>query len=152
MKNLVCPRKDEIDECVYLNGTLLRNGFYKIGLFVGQPVILEIIEKNPGLTQKVLADIGGVKPSTINVMLARMAKNGLVQIQKDKANAKFSKVYITEKGKDLSNKAVEYKEYIEKMRFKDFSETEMETFKNLLNKVNTNLKFLLEEEKINENN
>lgn len=153
MEELICPNKNEVDEFVCLSGALLRNGLYKIGLYVGQPMILDVINKNPGLTQKMLANIGGIKPSTINVMLSRMAKNELVQIKKDKENSKLSKVYITEKGKELCEKALEYKEYVYKQQFKNFTETEIETFKNLLNKVNDNLKNLLEEEEnFDENN
>lgn len=146
MKELVCPNKNEIDEFMYLHSALLRGGLYKIGLYVGQPIILEVISNNPGLTQKVLADMGGIKPSTINVMLARMAKNDLVEIQKDKKNSKLSRVYITKKGQKLNQEAINYKENIKKLQFYNFSEEEVETFKNLLMKVNENLKSMLNEE------
>ena len=43
MKELICPNKDEVDELIYLKGTLLRNGAYKIGLYMGQPLILDVI-------------------------------------------------------------------------------------------------------------
>lgn len=152
-KDIICPRKNEVDEFMYLNGALLRNGLYKIGLYVGQPVILDVISKNPGLTQKTLADLGGIKPSTINVMLTRMAKNELVEIKRDEKNSKLSRVYITEKGKNLCAKALEYRENIQEKQFNNFTEAEVETFKELLNRINQNLQSILdEEENLNENN
>lgn len=153
MNDIICPRKDELDEFMYLNGVLLRNGLYKIGLYVGQPAILDVISKNPGLTQKVLADLGGIKPSTINVMLARMAKNGLVETKRDKNNSKLSKVYITEKGQKLCLEALEYRRNIQTKQFNNFSEDEIKTFKDLLTRINQNLQSVLdEEEDLNEDN
>lgn len=152
MKDIFCSNKDELDKFMYLNGALLRVELSKIGLYMGQPIILSIISKNPGLTQKMLADMGEVKPSTINVMLARMMKNGLVEIKKDEKNSKLSRVYITEKGEKLSTEAIKYKEYIKEKRYKNFSKKEIETFENLISRINENLKSELEEENLNENN
>lgn len=146
MKDMVCPNKDEFEEFMYLNGTILRNGLYKIGLYIGQPVILDVISKNPGLTQKMLSDLGGIKPSTINVMLARMAKNDLVEIKKDDKNYKISRVYITEKGKKMCMQALDYKKKIQEKQFENFSAEEIEIFKSLLNRMNKNLKTLLDKE------
>lgn len=146
MEKTVCQSKDEFDEFMYLNAALMRNGLYKIGLYAGQPIILDAISRNPGLTQKMLADMGGIKPSTINVMLSRMAKNELVEIRKDKENSKLSRVYITEKGEKLSNKALSYKNELQKSQFKGFSEEEIKEFKSMLQRININLQTTFEEE------
>lgn len=146
MKDVTCTNKDEFEEFMYLNGTILRNELYKIGLYIGQPVILDVISKNPGLTQKMLSDLGGIKPSTINVMLARMAKNDLVEIKKDDKNYKISRVYITEKGKKMCMQALDYKRKIQEKQFENFSVEEIKTFKSLLNRMNKNLKSLLDKE------
>ena len=147
MKSVICPEKDVCDEFMYLTGTILRNKLYKIGLYVGQPAILDVISKNQGLTQKTLSDLGGIKPSTINVMLARMAKNELVEIKKDNKNAKISRVYITDKGQKMCDDALDYKKKIREKQFKNFTNEEKEMFKSLLNRVNDNLKSVIEEEK-----
>lgn len=146
MKSVICPEKDECEEFMYLSGTILRNKLYKIGLYVGQPAILDVISKNPGLTQKMLSDLGGIKPSTINVMLSRMAKNDLVEIKKDNKNYKISRVYITDKGKKMCDEALHYKKKIREKQFNNFTNEEKATFKNLLSRVNNNLKSVLEEE------
>lgn len=146
MKDVICTKKDEFEEFMYLNGTILRNELYKIGLYIGQPVILDVISKNPGLTQKMISDLGGIKPSTINVMLTRMAKNDLVEIKKDDKNYKISRVYITEKGKKMCRQALDYKRKVQEKQFENFSDEEIKTFKSLLNRMNKNLKSLLDKE------
>ena len=113
----------------------------------------DVISKNPGLTQKMLADMGGVKPSTINVMLVRMSRNELVEIKKDKNNSKLSRVYITEKGKRLCEEALEYKKAIHEKQYMGFTEEEIKVFKSMLSRMNKNLtEELNKEEKFNENN
>lgn len=151
MSEIICPNKDEMDSLMYLNTTLLRLGAYKSGLYVGQPLILNIISDNPGLTQKMIADIAKIKPSTINVMLARMEKNGLVKSKKDKENSKICRVFITEKGEKLGNNALNFKNNIRKRQFDGLTEQEIQDFKNILKKINKNLERLLhEEETLNE--
>lgn len=146
MKDFIVPYKTEIDELMFLKGSILRVGLTKIGAYVGQPVMLDIITNNPGLTQKVLADLAGIKPSTVNVMLGRMAKNGLVEIKKDENNSKFSRVFITDSGKELSEKCSKFKLELEKTMIEDLSAEEIENFNSILSKINNNLRKKLKEE------
>lgn len=146
MKEFVCPNKDKIDELMYLKGSILRIGLNKLGLYVGQPLMLDIVASNPGLNQKILANLAGIKPSTVNVMLGRMAKNGLVEIKKDKNNSKLSQVFITDKGKELSKKSTQFKVNLDKIAYKDLTKNEIEILENILSKINNNLKIELEKE------
>lgn len=146
MKEFICPNKDEIDELMYLKGSILRIGLNKLGLYVGQPLMLDIVTSNPGSNQKILAKLAGIKPSTVNVMLGRMAKNGLVEIKKDENNSKLSQVFITDKGKELSKKSTQFKTNLDEIAYKDLSKNEIETLKNILSKINNNLKNELDKE------
>lgn len=146
MKEFVCPNKDEIDELMYLKGSILRIGLNKLGLYVGQPLMLDIVASNPASNQKILAKLAGIKPSTVNVMLGRMAKNGLVEIKKDENNSKLSQVFITDKGKELSKKSAQLKTNLDEIAYKDLSKNEIETLKNILSKINNNLKNELDKE------
>lgn len=146
MEHIIYQDKSELDELMYLRGSVLRNELTKIGLYVGQPIMLSIIDNNPGLTQKKLAIIAGIKPSTVNVMLGRMSKNGLVEIKKDENNLKLSRVYLTESGKELAKKSSIVKKELDEKSFKNLTDEEIEIFKNLLLKVNLNLQKELEKE------
>ncbi|MCX4303712.1 MAG: winged helix-turn-helix transcriptional regulator [Clostridia bacterium] len=146
MNGFVSPNKDEIDELIYLKGSILRIGLNKLGLYVGQPLMLDIVTSNPGLNQKILAKLAGIKPSTVNVMLNRMAKNDLVEIKKNEKNSKLSQVFATNKGKELHEKSMQFKQKLDKIAYKDLSRDEIETFKNILSKINNNFKEELEKE------
>ena len=148
MKELVCPNKDEIDELMYLKSTILRIGLNKIGLYIGQPAVLDIVTQNPGLNQKVLSNMAGIKPSTVNVMLSRMAKNDLIEIKKDANNTKISRVYTTEKGKELAQKCIDFKTELDEIIYKDLTDKEITDLKNILSKINDNLKKELESEEL----
>ncbi len=52
MKDIVCPHKTEIDEMMFLKGTILRINLNRLGLYVGQPVMLDIITNNPRINAK----------------------------------------------------------------------------------------------------
>ena len=134
MEGFICQDKSEFDELMYLRGTVLRIGLTKMGLYVGQPIILNIIVNNPGLTQKKLAIIAGIKPSTVNVMLGRMSKNELVEIKKDESNLKLSRVYTTKKGEELAKKSAIFKSELDKKAFKNLTDEEIQIFKNILHK------------------
>ena len=146
MNGFVSPNKDEIDELIYLKGSILIRGLNKLGLYVRQPLMLDIVTSNPGLNQKILAKLAGIKPSTVNVMLNRMAKNDLVEIKKNEKNSKLSQVFATNKGKELHEKSMQFKQKLDKIAYKDLSRDEIETFKNILSKINNNFKEELEKE------
>lgn len=150
MKNIIYQNKSEFDELLYLRGTLLRLGLTKMGLYVGQPVMLRIVSNNPGLTQKELSIMAGIKPSTVNVMLSRMAKNDLIEIKKDEGNLKLSRVYATKKGEQLAKKSDHFKAKLDEITYKNLTDEEIENFKNILTKMNANLKKELEKEDNNE--
>ena len=151
MKDIIYQDKSEFDELMYLRATMLRIGLTKMGLYVGQPIMLGIVAENPGLTQKNLSIIAGIKPSTVNVMLGRMAKNGLVEIKKDQSNLKLSRVYVTEKGAQLAKESANFKNELDKKAYKNLTDEEIKNFKNILSKVNSNLQKELEKEENNEN-
>lgn len=150
MKNIIYQDKSEFDELMYLRGTLLRLGLTKLGLYVGQPVMLGIVSNNPGLTQKELSVMAGIKPSTVNVMLSRMSKNDLIEIKKDKGNLKLSRVYATKKGEQLAKESDNFKAKLDEITYKNLTDEEIENFKNILTKMNANLQKELEKEDNNE--
>lgn len=93
-----------------------------------------------------LANIAEIKPSTVNVMLGRLAKNDLVEIKKDETNSKLSRVFITESGKKLSKKCAKFKTELDNIMLEGLSANEIENFKSILSKINNNLRKQLEKE------
>ncbi len=142
--------RDAFEKAVFLSMNFRRNSLNKIGLYPGQPIILLLIEENPGISQKSLAECAKISRPTLNVMLTRLQKNGLVEIKYDKNNSKISKVYLTEEGNKKNRYAKEILDNLKDIYYIDFSDREKETFEKLLNKISNNIENKMKEEK-NEN-
>lgn len=131
--------RDDLGKFIFLSMNLRRIKLNEIGLYPGQPIILKLIECNPGLSQKELAEVAQISRPTLNVMLGRFQKNGLVDIKYDKNNSKISKVYLTEKGKDKSKKANEVIRNFNNIQFSNFTPEEKEEFIKLIKRMCDNL-------------
>ena len=116
----------------------------EIGVYHGQPPLLFLLEKTDGLSQKEIADILQITPSTITVMLKRMEKSEVVTRKQDPKDQRISRVYLTKKGRDLTMQAKEAIKTLAEESFGSFSLEEKEEFKNLLQKMGNNLKEKLE--------
>ena len=64
------------------------------------PLIIHL-KRCEGCTQKELAEKMQVKPSTLNVMIGRMEKNGYIEKKQDKKDSRKSRIYFTEKGRSI---------------------------------------------------
>lgn len=116
----------------------------EIGIYQGQPPLLFTLEKDDGLSQREIADILKIAPSTINVMLKRMEKSGLLIRKQDTKDQRISRVYLTSEGKCTCKEAKKIiKEFAEEC-FDGFSVEEKEALKVLLHKMGDNLKNKLE--------
>lgn len=118
----------------------------EIGIYQGQPPLLFTLEHKDGLSQREIADILKIAPSTINVMLKRMEKSGILIRKKDLDDQRISRVYLTDKGRVICKKAKEAIKSLSEECFEGFSDDEKETLKLLLKKMGNNL-----EGKLNDN-
>ena len=75
-----------------------------------------------------------IKPSTLNVMIGRMEKNGLIEKRKDEEDSRKSRIYFTEKGKSLCERCKTRFDKIQKDVYGYFTEEEQTELKRLLNK------------------
>jgi len=111
----------------------------KIGVYPGQPPLLFILNKNDGLSQKEIADKLGIKPSTITVMLKRMESVNLVCRKQDSEDQRISRVYLTEEGRSLCEKAKEITVLLQDECFGNFTAEEKIIFRRLLMQMRDNL-------------
>jgi DNA-binding MarR family transcriptional regulator len=75
--------------------TLLEN----LGLYRGQPALLQALWEQEGLMHTELARRLQVQPATITKMLQRMEKAGFVERRPDAGDLRVSRVYLTEAGR-----------------------------------------------------
>lgn len=112
------------------------------GLYVGQPQFLFTLLNEEGLSQKEIAQRLEIKPATVNVTLKRLEKVGLVEKRLDEKNKRASKVYLTDKGRDI---CLEVKGVMHERSAKLFSvlsDDEKVNFKKILEKLNKNIEVL----------
>ena len=64
-------------------------------------VLIVLHQEQDGLAPSVLAKHAGVSRATISVMLRRMIRDGLVFTALDAEDARFKKICLTEKGRQL---------------------------------------------------
>lgn len=111
----------------------------EIGLYPGQPPLLFTLNRNDGQSQRELADKLHVKASTMNVMIKRMEKSGLIERRQDVEDQRVSRVYITDMGKDVCKKSHDVMKTIEKEMFLNLTKDELVIMRRLLIQVKDNL-------------
>ncbi|WP_024621077.1 MarR family winged helix-turn-helix transcriptional regulator [Metaclostridioides mangenotii] len=116
------------------------NELEKLGLYPGQPQILLSLSKRDGQSQRELAEIRSVKPSTNTVMLNRMEKAGLIEKRKDSEDQRITRIFLTAKGSGVCHKLKELQKELEEESFKGFSKEEKIVLKRLLIQMIDNIK------------
>jgi len=72
-----------------------------LGLYRGQPSVLQALWEQEGLMHTELARRLRVQPATITKMLKRMEKTGFVERRPDLEDQRVSRVYLTEAGRAI---------------------------------------------------
>lgn len=111
----------------------------KIGVYRGQPPILNGLCKKDGVMQKEIADALNLTPATITDTLQRMEKSGLLERRTDPEDARVSRVYITEKGRETKKQVDEIIRDIDEETFKGLTMEEKLLFRRLILKMINNL-------------
>lgn len=109
-------------------------------VYPGQPPLLRALSERDGQSQKELAEQMGITPATLNVMIARMEKAGLVERRADGVDQRISRVYLTERGNHAHQELRNMIDLMEKTCFRHFSPEEKMIFRRLLLQMYENLK------------
>ena len=116
------------------------------GLHMGQPAVLFALQENPRATQRELADMLHISSATMTTSLQRMEKAGLVTRTCDPRDTRCNCIAITEKGRQVAeeSKAAFWK--VDLAVFKDFTPEEMESARQLFERISQNLSSLSQEQ------
>ena len=72
-----------------------------INIHVGQDRALCQLWKEDGITQIQLSERMGCEPPTVSNMVNKLENYGLVQRSRDKKDARISRVYLTDRGREI---------------------------------------------------
>jgi DNA-binding MarR family transcriptional regulator len=113
--------------------------FKEYDLTKGQYLYLVRICENPGIIQEKLAEMIKVDRTTAARAIKKLEMNGFIEKKEDKHNKKNKKLFPTEKGKNVYPFIKREHAYSDIVALEGFSETEVETIFNLLQRVRKNV-------------
>lgn len=111
----------------------------KVGLYFGQPQILEYVKKHDCCTQKEIATAMHISPASAAVTLKRIEKAGLITRSTDKTDSRKNHISITQKGTDSLRDFRQICDATDEDMFRGFTPDEMETLHTLLLRLHKNL-------------
>jgi DNA-binding MarR family transcriptional regulator len=113
--------------------------FKEYDLTKGQYLYLVRICENPGIIQEKLAEIIKVDRTTAARAIKKLEINGFIEKKEDKHNKKIKKLFPTEKGKNVYPFIKRENDYSNIVALEGFSEREIESIFNLLQRVRKNI-------------
>ncbi|CAN7633219.1 MarR family winged helix-turn-helix transcriptional regulator [Peribacillus frigoritolerans] len=113
--------------------------FKEHDLTKGQYLYLVRICENPGIIQEKLAEMIKVDRTTAARAIKKLEINGFIEKKGDKHNKKIKKLFPTEKGKNVYPFIKRENDYSNIVALEGFSEREVETISDLLQRVRKNV-------------
>ena len=111
----------------------------QIGLHVGQEMFMLGLWGNEGVTQTELAEILQLQPATVTNTLQRLERENFIERRDDLDDQRVSRVYATEKGRDLEGLVNEKWCQLESEAFDGFTVEERVLLRRLLQQAYRNL-------------
>ena len=113
--------------------------FKELELTKGQYLYLVRICENPGIIQEKVAEIIKVDRSTAARAIKKLEMNGFIEKKDDLHNKKIKKLFPTEKGIKLYPFIKRENDYSNTVALEGFSDNEVETIFDLLQRVRKNV-------------
>lgn len=101
--------------------------------------LLFLLQKKEGMSQKEICDEMKIKPPTVAVSIKRMEKAGLIERKPDDKDQRVVRIYVTEKGKSLSEKIEKIVAENEAKVIEGFSDTEVCLMKRFFKQMIANM-------------
>ena len=130
---------DMFKEIVLLNYKINYQELIDINLYLGQPIILERIFENNGITQSELSNITLKKPATITTMLNRLEHMGYVVRKNDINDKRLARLYLTNIGMEKYHQMMKLKKKMGNIIFEGMSEDDLSVVYRLMLKIKNNL-------------
>lgn len=107
--------------CMAIVSEMFRN----LGFHPGQVPILAVLNQKDGRSLKEIAGFLQVTAPTVTVSVQRLEKAGIVCRLPDEKDQRMQRIFLTEKGRSLTEKSKEYMAAVEQAMMKNFSEAEL---------------------------
>ena len=117
----------------------LQRELQELDVSLPQWVLLRVLWREHGLTQKALSDRLGIHPSTTLDTLRVMEREGIVERRPDAEDGRALRVFLTRKGRELQPVLFPCAEHLDDLAVGGLTEKEIILLRRLLTKVLFNL-------------
>ena len=115
------------------------NQLRELGLHIGQELALYHLWEKEGITQSQLRHKIGSEASTVSNMLKKLQQDDIVYRLHDEPDSRISKVYLTDKGRDLEKPVMKIWENHEQKMLKGIRQEELMLMRRILQQMTDNL-------------
>ncbi|WDZ76089.1 MarR family transcriptional regulator [Ensifer adhaerens] len=119
--------------------TVLSRNLLESGLYAGQDGVMLALAETDGMTAGGLAARLGVKAPTMTRTIGRMEAQGFLERRPDEDDARLTKVYLTEPGRNRLQTIAEAGQHSEKLATRGLTDKQVRTLMKLLRAVDSNL-------------
>jgi len=105
----------------------------------GQGMILRILERHDGITQKDLTEMLHIRPSSLSELISKLEAKGYVQRITNEEDKRVSNIKLADKGQAVLKQVKEARKNMAKDAFAVLTEEEQEQLLGLLTKLNEGL-------------
>lgn len=100
-----------------------------------QSRLLTVVAENDGITQRELAEILDVRPSSLTAMVGKMEQFELIKRKQDEKDQRVMHIYITDKGKEIEVKSKDDIQKLADLLFENLSEEEIKNMLAIIEKL-----------------
>ncbi|AYG67346.1 MULTISPECIES: MarR family winged helix-turn-helix transcriptional regulator [unclassified Rhizobium] len=119
--------------------TVMTRSLTASGLYAGQDGVILALAANDGLPAGTLAQKLGVKAPTMTRTIGRMEAQGFVERRPDAEDARLTKVYLTETGRNSVSEIESSAATCDELATRGFSEKEIRSLVRFLKTIESNL-------------
>lgn len=119
--------------------TVMTRSLTASGLYAGQDGVILALAANDGLPAGSLAQKLGVKAPTMTRTIGRMEAQGFVERRPDAEDARLTKVYLTETGRNSVSEIESSAASCDELATRGFSEKDIRSLVRLLKTIENNL-------------
>ncbi len=105
----------------------------------GARLCMSVLAISDGISQRALVEKTHLRPPTVSLILKRMADEGLVKMLADDKDMRVTRVYLTERGREIDRESIERIRAVDARGLRTLSESEKQTLMELLYKIRENL-------------
>lgn len=119
----------------------------RLGVHRSQHMVLMYLSRPDVIaSQKEIADIFEISPPAVAMLLKRLEKNGYIMRESSPEDNRCNIITLTEKGRKIAEETKQMGDACNSVAYTNFSDEEIDTFINLMEKIQGNLKKFLEDE------